>query len=157
MKTNTVESEFKFLHPVSQTYLNYDIFDTKHLLTTHRVHFKMLHRWWLPPCKGRKVVRHGVGAAHPALSTLTVPCGREHIGTYAVSTIVKQECEQILKNIGASWGIKEREKHSNSLADIVFVVMTMTHSYTLTCLLLRPEPAKMLGSRCVDAGPLAGE
>lgn len=116
------------------------------------MHFEILHLW-----EGRKVVRHGVGAAHPASNTLTVPCGREHIGTYAVSTIVKQECEQILKNIGASWGIKEREKHSNSLADIVFVIMTMTHSYMLTCVLLRPEPAKMLGSWCVDAGPLAGE
>lgn len=71
MKTNTVESEFKFLYPVSQTYLNYDIFYTEHLLTSRRMHFEMLHRW-LPPWGGRKIVRRGVGAAHPASSTLTV-------------------------------------------------------------------------------------
>lgn len=69
MKTYTVESEFIFLYPLSQTYLNYDIFYPEHLLTSRRMHLRCFIDGFLPGKGGRL---SGVVWGLPILSPLTV-------------------------------------------------------------------------------------
>lgn len=70
--------------------------------------------WWLPPWEERlSGVVWGLPILRQASSRL--PCGCEHVGTYAVSTIVKQECEQILKNDGATLGLHFSGKREGNM------------------------------------------